>query len=369
MEKLVCPHCGQEFMVDESGYAELMKQVRDEAFEKDLKQRLDAELARQKAEQKLVSETALAAKSARIMALEAELKTAKSEQKAAVATAVQSVKDELRESESKREVDKMQYEAALRLKDEEIDRIKEFKARQSTKMIGESLEHHCEDMFNQVRAMAFPRAYFEKDNAVSAATGSKGDFIYRDYDESGMEIVSVMLEMKNELDTTATKHRNVDFLKELDKDRREKGCEYAVLVTLLEADSELYNQGIVDVSHKYPKMYVIRPQFMLAMLSLLRQAGMAAIESKRELQAVKMRDVDITKFGEALDAFKADFGRNVRLAGEKFDTAIQEIDKAIDHLTKMKAALVGSSKQLAIAGRKADDLTMSKLTKDSPSLQ
>ena len=259
------------------------------------------------------------------------------------------------------------YEARLKDKDEQIEYYKEFKARQSTKMVGESLEQHCMNEFNAIRMTAFPNAYFDKDN--DARTGSKGDFIFREADEEGVEYISIMFEMKNEMETTATKHKNEDFFKELDKDRNEKGCEYAVLVSLLESDSELYNTGIVDVSYRYPKMYVIRPQFFIPMITLLRNAAMRSVEYRRELAVARNQQVDVTNFERNMNAFKEQFSRNYRIASEKFEKAIEEIDKTIDHLQKTKDALLGSANQLRLANDKVQDLSIKKLTKDSPSVR
>lgn len=259
------------------------------------------------------------------------------------------------------------YEEKLKQKDEQIEYYKDFKARQSTKMIGESLEQHCLTQFNSLRMTAFPNAYFEKDN--DARTGSKGDFIYRECSEDGVEFISVMFEMKNEADTTATKHKNEDFFKELDKDRKEKNCEYAILVSLLEIDNELYNNGIVDVSYRYQKMYVIRPQFFIPIITLLRNAAKNSLEYRQELQMVRNQQLDISHFEENMNAFKDGFARNYRLASERFSTAIEEIDKTIDHLQKTKAALLSSENNLRLANNKADELTIKKLTKNAPSVK
>ncbi|VAW53437.1 FIG01152836: hypothetical protein, partial [hydrothermal vent metagenome] len=261
---------------------------------------------------------------------------------------------------------KDKYETQIQDRDDAIERLRDMKARLSTKMVGETLEQHCETEFNRIRATAFPRAYFEKDN--DARTGSKGDYIFRDADEAGTEIVSIMFEMKNENDTTATKKKNEDFLKELDKDRIEKGCEYAVLVSLLEPDSELYNTGIVDVFHRYPKMYIVRPQFFLPMITLLRNAAMKSLEYKTELALVKEQSVDITNFENDLDKFKTAFAKNYDLASRKFQTAIDEIDKSIDHLQKTKDALLGTERNLRLANDKADDVTIKKLTRGNPTM-
>ena len=262
---------------------------------------------------------------------------------------------------------KESYDQQLKFKDEEIERIKDFKAKQSTKMIGESLEQHCQNEFNSIRMTAFPNAYFEKDN--DARTGSKGDFIFRESSEDGTEFISIMFEMKNEMETTATKHKNEDFFKELDKDRKEKGCEYAVLVSLLEADNELYNNGIVDVSYKYEKMYVIRPQFFIPMITLLRNAALNSLKYQRELAIVRDQQLDITNFEAEMNTFKESFGRNYRLASERFQKAIDEIDKTMDHLQKTKDALLASDRNLRIANDKADDLSIKKLTRHSPSVR
>lgn len=260
------------------------------------------------------------------------------------------------------------YEIQLRDKDEMIEYYRDLKAKQSTKMVGETLEQHCEVSFNQVRAIGFQNAYFEKDNEVSRS-GSKGDYIFRDYDENGLEYISIMFEMKNENETTATKHKNADFLKELDKDRREKGCEYAVLVTLLEADNDYYNTGIVDMSHKYPKMYVIRPQFFIQIITILRNAAMNSLQYKRELEALRNQNLDITHFEEKLLDFKDKFGRNYTLASDRFQKAIDEIDKTIDHLQKVKDNLLASENNLRLANNKLDDLTIKKLTWKNPTMQ
>ena len=260
-----------------------------------------------------------------------------------------------------------QHKGELRLRDEEIERLKDFKARQSTKMVGESLEQHCQNQFNSIRMTAFPNAYFEKDN--DARTGSKGDFIFRESSDDGTEFISIMFEMKNEMDTTATKHKNEDFFKELDKDRKEKNCEYAVLVSLLEADNELYNNGIVDVSYKYEKMYVIRPQFFIPMITLLRNAALNSLKYQRELQIVKNQQVDILHFEENMESFKNAFGRNYELASRKFEDAINEIDKSIRQLEKVKEALTSSERNLRLANDKAQDLSIKKLTKNAPTVK
>lgn len=327
----------------------------------------------------------ISARDQKIIELQAKLNATETEKKLAVAEAVEEknkeitqktseiadLKGELKSKETESRLSEKslieQYEDKLKLKNEQIEYYKDFKARQSTKMIGESLEQHCLTQFNSIRMTAFPNAYFEKDNNIK--TGSKGDFIYREYGNDGTEFISIMFEMKNEADTTATKHKNEDFFKELDKDRNEKGCEYAILVSLLEIDSELYNNGIVDVSYKYPKMYVIRPQFFIPMITLLRNAAQNSLQYRQELQIVRNQQVDILHFEENMNAFKEGFARNYRLASEKFATAIEEIDKTIDHLQKTKAALVSSENNLRLANNKADELSIKKLTKNAPSVK
>jgi hypothetical protein len=420
MREIICPHCHKQFSVDEAGYSSILKQVRDAEFDQQLHDRLelaerekrdavelakakavgdmqkaaaakDAELQELKAKleagevtQKLaVAEAAnvlrddAARKDAEIERLKGELKAAETAKQLAVTTAVGAVekqRDDLARNLEAKEGEKKLLEASLkenhlteiRAKDEQIAYYKDFKARQSTKMMGESLEQHCEVEFNRLRATAFPKAYFEKDN--DARSGSKGDYIFRDQGEDGIEIVSIMFEMKNEGDTSATKKKNEDFLKELDKDRTEKGCEYAVLVSLLEPDNELYNAGIVDMSHRYPKMYIVRPQFFIAMITLLRNAAMGALKYKSELALVKAQNIDITRFEDELESFKTGFARNYELASRKFKTAIDEIDKTIEHLQKTKDALLGSENNLRLANSKAEDLTVKKLTKGNPTM-
>ena len=279
-------------------------------------------------------------------------------------------KNEMAEAQAKLHEQELvaRYEGQLKDKDELVEYYRDLKARQSTKMIGETLEQHCEAAFNQVRAVGFQNAYFEKDNEVSAS-GSKGDFIFRDYDENGMEYVSIMMEMKNENETTASKHKNADFLKELDKDRREKGCEYAVLVTMLEADNDYYNTGIVDMSHKYPKMYVIRPQFLIPFITIIRNAARSSIAYKRELEEQKAQNIDVTNFEAKLLDFKDKFSRNYTLASDRFSKAIDEIDKTIDHLQKVKDNLLSSENNLRLANNKLDDLTIKRLTRGNKTMQ
>ena len=384
MHEIKCPNCETTFSIDEAGYAEILSQVRDEAFDRALQDRLalaekDKRTAVELAEAKAASEKdkEAAKKDAEIARLEAELKSSEVAGKLALREALADVereRDNLKRDLEVKDAEQKSCEASLKEKyetqikdsDDAIERLKDMKAKLSTKMVGETLEQHCESEFNKIRATAFPRAYFEKDN--DARSGSKGDYIFRDSDEEGTECVSIMFEMKNESDTTATKKRNEDFLKELDKDRNEKGCEYAVLVSLLEPESELYNTGIVDVSHRYPKMYVIRPQFFIPMITLLRNAAQKSLQYKAELERVKAQNIDITKFESDLEAFKTGFARNYELAARRFQTAIEEIDKTIDHLQKTKDALLGSENNLRLANNKADDLTIKKLTRGNPTM-
>jgi len=384
MHEIICPHCTKAFKIDEAGYADILKQVHDSAFEAELHERLElaekdkgnaVELAKAQAASEL--QTAAAAKDAEIQGLKAELDAIEVEKKLAITEAVSAVekeRDELKSGLERAELEKQlsetslkdKYETQIKDRDDAIERLRDMKARLSTKMVGESLEQHCETEFNRIRAMAFPSAYFEKDN--DARTGSKGDYIFRDADEAGNEIVSIMFEMKNESDRTATKNKNEDFLKELDKDRREKKCEYAVLVSLLEPDSELYNTGIIDVFHRYPKMYIVRPQFFLQIITLLRNAAMNSIQYKSELALVKAQHTDITEFETKLETFKSGFAKNYDLASRRFQTAIDEIDKSIDHLQKTKEALLGTDRNLRLANDKAQDVTIKKLTWGNPTM-
>lgn len=428
MHEIICPHCHKAFKIDEAGYADILKQVRDGDFEKQLHERLElAEREKQGAialaEAKVTNalQKAAAAKDTEIQALANELAQARNAQQSAAQLAeaklahalqagaakkdaeIQALQAKLEASDTARQLAvtvavneavgvvarerdglkndlnliavknqleekaiKEQFALQLRDRDGEIARLRDMKARLSTKMVGETLEQHCEIEFNRIRAAAFQRAHFEKDN--DASTGSKGDYIFRDSDESGAEIVSIMFEMKNESDETATKKRNEDFLKELDKDRTEKACEYAVLVSLLEPESELYNSGIVDVSHRYPKMYVVRPQFFVPLITLLRNAALNAMQYKSELALVRSQNVDITKFETQLDEFKTAFGRNWRLASEGFEEAVKRIDEAIKDLEKTKEALHKSANNLRLANDKADDLTIKKLTRGNPTM-
>lgn len=377
MHEIICPHCKKEFKIDEAGYAEILKQVRDTEFEQQLHERL--ETASQLAEARRLNElqNTAATKDAEIQGLKARLDASEVAQKLAISEAVNAVekeRDKLKSdlAQAKLEKDlgekslKDKYETQIMDRDNAIERLRDMKARLSTKMVGETLEQHCETEFNRIRATGFPRSYFEKDN--DARAGSKGDYIFRDWDEGGTEIVSIMFEMKNENDETASKKKNEDFLKELDKDRNEKCCEYAVLVSLLEPDSELYNSGIVDVSHRYRKMYVVRPQFFIPIITLLRNAAQNSLKYKTELALVKAQNIDITNFENDLEAFKTGFARNYELASKKFMTAIEEIDKTIDHLQKTKEALLGSENNLRLANNKADDLSVKKLIRGNPTM-
>lgn len=399
MQEIKCPNCGTVFQVDESEYAQILRQVRDDEFKKELeyrakdlaeKKETDLKLVRMEQEKKLgeiitSKDSELAKKDRMIEQLKMQIAGEKTERELAVSKAVQQKEKEL--SEKQTEITKLkgqisnteaqsklreqsmktQYEDRLKLKDEQIEYYKDFKARQSTKMVGESLEQHCMNQFNSIRMTAFPNAYFEKDNDVRS--GSKGDFIFREAGADGTEFISIMFEMKNEMDETATKHKNEDFFKELDKDRRQKNCEYAVLVSLLEIDNELYNNGIVDVSYKYEKMYVIRPQFFIPMITLLRNAALNSLQYKQELQVVKNHQIDILHFEENMNAFKEGFARNYRIASDRFKTAIDEIDKTITHLQKTKDALLSSENNLRLANNKADDLSIKKLTKNAPAVR
>jgi hypothetical protein len=453
MHEIICPHCGKAFKIDEAGYADIVKQVRDGEFEQQLHERLelaeqDKRNAVELAQTKVASEMqkAAGAKDAEIQELKAkleagevarkiavtealsvvekerdtlanELEHAKRDKEAASELAAAKLLNELQKAASAKEAElqglratldaikvaqrlalneavgtvekerdnlksrleqaelekqlaekslKDKYETQIKDRDDAIERLRDMKARLSTKMVGETLEQHCETEFNRIRATAFPRAYFEKDN--DARTGSKGDYIFRDSDDAGTEIVSIMFEMKNESDRTSTKNKNEDFLKELDKDRTEKGCEYAVLVSLIEPDSELYNTGIVDVFHRYPKTYVVRPQFFLPIITLLRNAAMNSLKYKSELALVKAQTIDVTNFETELESFKTAFAKNYDLASRRFQTAIDEIDKSIDHLQKTREALLGTDRNLRLANDKAQDVTIKKLTRGNPTM-
>lgn len=399
MQELKCPNCGEVFQVDESGYAQIVSQIRDKEFETELKRReeelnknreRDLELVRLEQEKKQEAvlnkkNTELTEKDKEILELKTKLTNAEAEKKIAVMEAVAEKEKEVTQknnvindlngklnlSEKENELSirtlKESYETKLKDKDEQIEYYKDFKVRQSTKMIGESLEQHCLNEFNTIRMTAFPTAYFEKDN--DSKTGSKGDFIFRENTEDGIELVSIMFEMKNEADETKTKHKNEDFFKELDKDRREKNCEYAVLVSTLEMDNEYYNTGIVDVSYRYPKMYVIRPQLFIPMITLIRNASLNSLEYKREIKVMKEEQLDIFNFQENLEAFKSGFNKNFKDASERFQDAINGIDKTIDQLEKIKKALLTSEKHLTAANNKIEDVTIKKLTKNAPSVR
>jgi hypothetical protein len=384
MHEIKCPHCGKTFNLDDAGYADILSQVRNDAFEKDLHERLELaaqdkktaiELATTKVASEMEKQAAL--KDQEIARLNQELKSTDVVKQLALKEALGSVekeRDDLKRDLEAKDVElklreaslKDKYETQLKDRDEAIERLKDMKAKLSTKMVGETLEQHCEIEFSKIRSAAFPMAYFEKDN--DAKTGSKGDYIFREADNAGTEFISIMLEMKNENDETSTKKRNEDFFKELDKDRNEKGCEYAILVSLLEPNNELYNSGIVDVSHRYPKMYVIRPQFFIPMITLLRNAAQNSLKYKTELALVKAQNIDIANFEDELDKFKDSFGRNYDLASRKFKDAIDEIDKSIDHLTKTKEALLSTDRNLRLANDKAQDVTIKKLTRGNPTM-
>jgi hypothetical protein len=414
MNEISCPHCKNKFTIDQSGFAEIVKQVRDQEFDQELKIREDLalkdkenavklamaesnnklqqevsiknqEISALKANNELLLTQKLAEKDQALSDLRSKVENTEIEKKLAVNEAVQKIekeRDDLLNTLKNKDLEKensenslkQQYsteiqskEAIIRFKDEEITRVRDMKMRLSTKMIGESLEQHCENEFNKLRATAFQKAHFEKDN--NASSGSKGDYIYRENDASGNEIISIMFEMKNEADQTATKKKNEDFFNELDKDRLEKKCEYAVLVSLLEADSELYNSGIVDVSYKKDKMYVVRPQFFIPIITILRNAAMNALTYKAELALIKSQNVDISNFENQLDDFRSAFGKNYRLASEKFMVAIDSIDKSIAALQKTKDNLLGSQDNLRLANNKAEDLTIKKLTRGNPTIK
>jgi len=414
MNEIICPHCKKAFKVDEAGFADILKQVRDHQFEEELKNRLDladkekesaVKLAeaniknalqeqlnkkdKELAELKAKSDTELAKKLAQketeIAEMKSKLQNAETEKKLEVSEAVKKIekeRDNLANELKTKELEKNNLEnslkqqfttellnkdAIIKYKDDEIARVKDMKLKLSTKMLGETLEQHCEIEFNKLRATAFQNAYFEKDNDSSG--GTKGDFIYKETDGEGNEIISIMFEMKNENDATATKKRNEDFFAKLDKDRKEKNCEYAILVSLLELENEFYNSGIVDVSHRFEKMYVIRPQYFIPIITLLRNAAMNSLKYKQELNLIRNQNVDITNFEEKINTFKEGFARNYELASRKFKTAIDEIDKTIDHLQKTKDALLSSDNNLRLANQKAEDLTIKKLTHGNPTMK
>jgi len=403
MNEIICPNCKKAFKVDEAGFADIVKQVRDHQFQEELENRLTlaekekesaVKLAEANLKNRLQEDIAkkdrelsekLADKEAEIAEIKAKLDNAELQKKLSVTEAVQKIEKErdalanevkTKELEKQNEVSslKQQFttelqnkEAIIKYKDDEITRVKDLKAKLSTKMIGETLELHCENEFNKLRPTAFPKAYFEKDN--DAKTGSKGDYIYRENDEHDNEIISIMFEMKNESDATATKKRNEDFFKELDKDRIEKKCEYAILVSMLESESELYNSGIVDVSYKFPKMYVVRPQCFIPIITLLRNAAMSSLQYKSELALVRSQNIDITNFEEKMNKFKEGFARNYDIASRKFHEAIDGIDKTIKELEKTKAALLSSENNLRLANEKTEDLTIKKLTNGNPTMK
>lgn len=414
MNEIICPHCKKAFKVDEAGFADILKQVRDHQFEEEIQNRLklaekekesaiklaeatvrnavqeqlakkDRELAEMKAQSELALSEKLNKKEAEITQLKAKIDNVEVEKKLAVNEAVQKIereRDSLANEIKTKELEKQNLEnslkqqfstelqnkdAIIKYKEDEIARVRDMKMKLSTKMLGETLEQHCEIEFNKLRATAFQKAYFEKDN--DSKSGSKGDFIYREMDDFGNEIISIMFEMKNESDETSTKKKNEDFLKELDRDRTEKKCEYAVLVSVLEADSEFYNTGIVDVSHRYNKMYVVRPQFFIPIITLLRNAALNSMHYKSELALVRSQNIDITNFEEKINDFKVGFARNYDLASRQFKTAIEEIDKTMNHLQKTKEALLSSVNNLRLANNKTEDLTIKKLTLGNPTMK
>lgn len=414
MNEIICPNCKKAFKVDEAGFADILKQVRDHQFQEELQERLkiaekekesaiklaeanikntlqedlakkDRELAELKAQGASELAKQLAEKEKEIAEMKSKVQIAEAEKKLEVSEAIKAIEKErdtltndLKLKETEKQLletsIKEQYsnkliakDESLKMKDEEIARLKDYKQKLSTKMVGETLELHCEAEFNKLRATAFQTAYFEKDN--DSREGSKGDYIYRENDEAGNEIISIMFEMKNENDQTATKKRNEDFFAKLDKDRRDKKCEYAVLVSLLESENEFYNTGIVDVSYKFGKMYVVRPQFFIPIITLLRNAAMSSMQYKAELNLMKNQNIDITNFEEKIDAFKTGFAKNYDLASRKFMTAIDEIDKSIKNLQKTKEALLSSEKNLRFANDKAEDLTIKKLTHGNPTMK
>lgn len=395
MNKIVCPNCKTAFDMDEAGFADILKQVRDEEFSRELterEQRFAAEkvsavqLAEANLKNELQSDRAgketelqdkLAKKEAELAEMKSAISNAELQKKLSITEAVNAVekerdslsaqlKNQEQESQLRATSLRDKYESEMQLKDDAIERLKDMKLKLSTKMVGETLEQHCETEFNRLRATGFQNAYFEKDN--DAKGGNKGDYIYRENDEHGNEIISIMFEMKNEQDTTATKHKNEDFFQKLDKDRVDKKCEYAILVSLLEADNELYNSGIVDVSHKHQKMYVVRPQFFIPIITLLRNAAMNSLQYKAELALVRNQNIDITNFEDDIGKFKEGFAKNYDLASRKFKTAIDEIEKTIDHLQKTKDALLSSENNLRLANNKAGDLTIKKLTRNNPTM-
>ncbi|MDC1382171.1 DUF2130 domain-containing protein [Candidatus Puniceispirillum sp.] len=384
MNEVICPHCDKAFQVDEAGYANILKQVYTREFESQLNERLTQAEKEKVGALKLLekeSESTIQAikaeKEMKIERLNSQIREKESSTQLVVDKAVRAMEKErdklnndlknaLLEKQNSENLLKDKYKTQIRDRDDHIERLKDMKAKLSTKMVGETLEQHCEIEFNRLRSTAFQTAFFEKDN--DGRTGSKGDYIFRDHDENKTEIVSIMFEMKNETDTTTAKSKNEDFLRELDKDRHEKGCEYAVLVSLLEPDNELYNMGIVDVFHRYPKMYVIRPQFFIPMITLLRNAAMHSLKYKSELAQIRGQNIDVTNFETELETFKTAFGKNFELASRKFATAIDEIDKSISHLQKTKDALLSTDRNLRIANDKAQDVTIKRLTRNNPTM-
>lgn len=385
MQQLVCPSCGKAFNTDEAGYAEILKQVRNSEFDSDISERLkiaesEKRNAVELAEVKIKSELdkVSAAKDSEIQNLKAKIEIVEAEQKSVTAEALSQVEKDRdkfkfdleiakKEKELSEQSLRSQFEIQLKDRDDAIERLREMKLQLSTKMVGETLEQHCETEFNTIRATAFPNAYFEKDN--DSKSGSKGDYIFRDNDVNGTELVSIMFEMKNESDATKTKKENKDFYAELDKDRNEKNCEYAVLVSMLEPENELFNRGILDVSHKYQKMYVVRPQFFIPIIGILRNAASNSLDLKNELAIERAQQLDITDFEDALEAVKTGFERNYKLASKKFEESIKEIDKAIEHLQSTKDALLGSDNNLRLANDKLQDVSIRKLTKGNPTMQ
>ncbi len=403
MQEIKCPKCGGIFQVDEAGYAAIVKQVRDKEFTQEIQSRESqfeqdkanavqlAKLDTQKQYDEILKQKELliaelkSEKEKEISELKNKLNSFDKDKELEINKLVNNMNLELtnknnqidkllgekelseKEFQLKEQNIKNTYETELKYKDEEISRLKDYKLKLSTKMVGESLEQHCEIEFNRLRATGFQKAYFDKDN--DAKSGSKGDYIYRDFDQNGGEFISIMFEMKNEMDTTSTKKKNSDFLKELDKDRREKNCEYAVLVSLLEPENELYNTGIVDMSHCYPKMYVVRPQFFIPIITLLRNAALNSLEYRNELAIIKAQNIDVSNFEAEMNDFKEKFSRNFRLASEKFHKAIDEIDKTIEHLQKTKEALLSSENNLRLANNKAEDLSIKRLTKNNPTME
>ena len=423
MAEIVCPHCGKTFTVDESDYNKIAEQVRDREFHRQIElyqqkwraesdvrlteelsklkdkqqselkdrelelERIREQLKSQESDKENAVRNVSIEKDAEIERLKSKIKLAENEKELAVKNALADKDKEINESavrlkelegrldsekeraKNEEQSLKVRYEELLRMKDQEIEQYKDFKARMSTKMIGESLEQHCYNEFETMRPLAFRNAYFEKDNDTSIG-GTKGDFIFRDHDDQGMEYISIMFEMKNEMDEgVSAKHKNEDFLKKLDKDRRDKGCEYAVLVTMLEPDSELYNSGIVDLSHKFPKMYAIRPQFFIPLITILRNAAMKTIEARHELEIVKSQNLDVIKFEEDVRNFKDAFGRNYKLACDRFSDAVNFIDKTIADLQKAKENLLKSENNLRLADNKLEDFTIRKLTKNNPTMR